>query len=113
MVGGNPAAARQLKRSLALSGLLRSQLKIGHSYAAVILPEPPPFTLTLTPDGPAGTLGTLRWPAMLGATLESSDSLAPSPWTAIPGPFTTEGTDFTWPVPRTPGTNRAFFRLRR
>ncbi len=84
------------------------ELKIGRTYPAVIVAQPPPFALEIQPAADRSV--ELRWPSLLDATLESTNAPATGPWTPIPGPFpSSDG----WFSLRVPTTDRAFFRLRR
>jgi hypothetical protein len=84
------------------------ELKIGRTYPAVIVAQPPPFALEIQPSADRSV--ELRWSSLLDATLESTNAPASGPWTPVPGPFESSG---AWLSLRVPTTDRAFFRLRR
>jgi hypothetical protein len=84
------------------------ELKIGRTYPAVIVAQPPPFALEI--QSAADRSVELRWPSLLDATLESTNAPSTVPWTPVPGPFESSG---AWLSLRVPTTDRAFFRLRR
>lgn len=85
---------------------------IGRDYGSVV--QSLRNALKIIPSDPPGGALTLRWSSSLsGVVLETSTTLAPEPWTVIPGPFSLSGDDYEFPIPINPGIPQAFFRLRR
>jgi hypothetical protein len=85
---------------------------IGRDYASVVQSLHGSLR-GLPPSSPSFEM-ELRWPvALQNVALETSTTLAPDSWSDVPGPFTSTGAEWNFPVPIEPGTTRRFFRLRR
>ena len=86
------------------------ELKVGLSYAAVVLPGPPPFVLGISEGAVAGR--ELRWSSHHHAVLETSGTLGAGTWMPVTIGMADEGSERVFALPADP-SGSAYFRLRR